>query len=88
MDISSLQNLPKLLNENNIKKNNEIQSIPSSYKLIRRTYYQLIPIVQKILLKKLRKRTPKDISDLYEFLELTKFEDNMKDEIEEGSLDL
>ena len=88
MDISSLQNFPKLLNENNIKKNNEIQSIPSSYKLIRRTYYQLIPIVQKILLKKLRKRTPKDISDLYEFLELTKFEDNMKDEIEEGSLDL
>ena len=53
MDISSLQNLPKLINENNIKKNNEIQSIPSSYKLIRRTYYQLIPIVQKILLKKL-----------------------------------
>ena len=41
MDISSLQNLPKLINENNINKNNEIQSIPASYKLIRRTYQSL-----------------------------------------------
>ena len=55
---------------------------------IRRTYNELIPIIKEILKKGIRNRTPKDISDLNEFLEFTKFSYNMKEEIEEGNLDL
>ena len=74
----------KIEEENENKNNND----SSNRYNIRRTYNELIPIIKEILKKGIRNRTPKDISDLNEFLELRKFSYNMKEEIEEGNLDL
>ena len=74
----------KIEEENENKNNND----SSNRYNIRRTYNELIPIIKEILKKGIRNRTPKDISDLNEFLEFTKFSYNMKEEIEEGNLDL
>ncbi len=82
--ISEIDNI-KIEEEKENKNNNDSQS--NRYK-IRRTYNELIPIVKEILKKGIRHRTPKDTSNLNEFLELTRFSYNMKEEIEEGNLDL
>ncbi len=74
-----------IIEEEKENKNNDDSS--NRYN-IRRTYNELIPIIKEILKKGIRNRTPKDISDLNEFLEMTKFSYNMKEEIEEGNLDL
>ena len=85
---SSSSNINSSQEENSTNQANEEEVISPNFKKIKRTYYQLIPVAQKVLKKLLRNRTPKDISDLNEFLELTKFSYNMKEEIEEGNLDL
>ena len=85
---SSSSNINSSQEEKSINHENEEQAISPNFKKIKRTYYQLIPVAQKVLKKLLRNRTPKDISDLYEFLENTRFSFNMRDEIEEGHLDL
>ena len=82
--ISEIDNI-KIEEEKENKNNNDSQS--NRYN-IRRTYNELIPIVKEILKKGIRHRTPKDTSNLNEFLELTRFSYNMKEEIEEGNLDL
>ena len=92
MELSSngpiLNNLNEINSDNQINQNDNNDSITLSSKKLKRTYKQLIPLTQKILKKGVRNRTPKDISDLYEFLENTRFSFNMRDEIEEGHLDL
>ena len=85
---SSSSNINSSQEENSTNQANEEEAISPNFKKIKRTYYQLIPVAQKVLKKLLRNRTPKDISDLYEFLENTRFSFNMRDEIEEGHLDL
>ena len=86
-NVSTIQNLNEI-NSDNQNQNDNNDSISLSSKKLKRTYKQLIPMIQNILKKGLRNRTPKDISDLYEFLEMTRFAYNMREEIEEGHLDL
>ena len=83
-----LENLNEINSNNKINQNDNNNIITPSSRKLKREYKQLIPLVQNILKKGLRNRTPKDISDLYEFLEMTRFAYNMREEIEEGHLDL
>ena len=55
---------------------------------IKRKYNELIEIVDKIFKKGIRNRTQKDISELNEFLNIIKYKNNMKEEIEEEHLNL
>jgi hypothetical protein len=83
----SKQNLTPFEN-NKINEPSSPLSPVSPTRRLRRTYNELINIVDEIFKKGIRNRTPKDTSDLNEFLELIKFSVNMKEEIEDGYLDL
>ena len=83
----SKQNLTPFEN-NRINELSSPLSPVSPTRRLRRTYNELINIVDEIFKKGIRNRTPKDTSDLNEFLELIKFSVNMKEEIEDGYLDL
>ncbi len=77
----------KIKEENKEKiKENEEEKINDN--TIKRKYNELIEIVDKIFKKGIRNRTQKDISELNEFLNIIKYKNNMKEEIEEEHLNL
>ena len=80
-------NIDALSPKSPISQNSSLSPI-SPKRRLRRTYNELIQIVDGIFKRGVRNRTPKDLSDLNEFLELTRFSYNMREEIEEGHLDL
>ena len=80
-------NIDALSPKSPISENSTLSPI-SPKKRLRRTYNELIQIVDGIFKRGVRNRTPKDLSDLNEFLESTRFSYNMREEIEEGHLDL
>ena len=80
-------NIDALTPKSPISQNSSLSPI-SPKRRLRRTYNELIQIVDGIFKRGVRNRTPKDLSDLNEFLELTRFSYNMREEIEEGHLDL
>ena len=81
---SIIRILNNKIKEDNKEKTKENEEEKINY----RTYDELIEIVDKIFKKGIRNRTHKDISELNEFLNIIKYQNNMKEEIEEGYLNL
>ena len=76
-------------NENNNENNNENKNniTPNQIRLNLK-FSDLIPSVIKIISKPKRNRTPKDMSDLFEFLNLSGFKNEMRNDLELGKISL
>ena len=74
------------INENNENCNENNNSI--SPKQIHLNFSDLIPSAIKIISKSKRNRTPKDMSELFEFLMLSGFKNEMRNDLELGKISL
>ena len=70
------------------KKFSDVEEIDDDHPIneYKVSYEELIPMVEEIVQKNIRYRSQKEMYYLYRFLELTDFKNNMKIDLEDGSI--